>query len=263
VRKAPNSDPRKTANSSGFPLQIRIADVTNASRKWKVIFEELPWKSPFENVPGGFIDLVARLVGYETAKQYNLVVECKRVLQTEWVFLIPGMNTVQRSHANLWLSHFQTDTWHSYGWSQMQAYPKNDEAKYCAIPGHANGRQNLIERSCADLVESVEGLALQEKTLKSKLKTSFYTIYIPVIVTTAKLRVAHFNPKDISLDEGKLPGSAQFKTVPYLRYRKSFSCFYEDADPHESMMDIVYQSERTVFIVNSESYANFLTDFHI
>jgi len=42
--------PSSIANSSGFPLQLRIAHEANASSKWRVYLEEHPWQSPITNM---------------------------------------------------------------------------------------------------------------------------------------------------------------------------------------------------------------------
>jgi hypothetical protein len=48
---------RSIADPSGFPLQLRIAQVANASTDWRVLVEEHPWSSD-EPDSSGFIDLV-------------------------------------------------------------------------------------------------------------------------------------------------------------------------------------------------------------
>ena len=84
-------NPRSIANSSGFPLQISIANVANSTEKWSVHLEEHPWKST-DNNADGFIDLVLK----ELHGVQIMVVECKRVRQSSWVFMIPKVNTSLR-----------------------------------------------------------------------------------------------------------------------------------------------------------------------
>jgi len=86
-------------------------------------------------------------------------------------------------------------------------------------------------------------------------------LYIPVIVTTAKLKVALFDPKEISLSEGELPTDVVFQSVPHIRFRKTFSNiqdrFFEDRSLHEAFRE----TERTVFVVNAESFKEFIETF--
>ena len=76
---------RNAADSSGFPLQIRVADVVRSSRKWNLLVEEYPWGFDVTGLQG-FIDVVA--INAENNFE-TLVVQCKRVKETAWVFLIP------------------------------------------------------------------------------------------------------------------------------------------------------------------------------
>ncbi len=75
-------------NQSGFPLQIAVANTVNQSTKgngWNALYTEHAWH---DSVTGedGFIDLVLR----NRHTGWTLVVECKRVLDSSWIFLIPG-----------------------------------------------------------------------------------------------------------------------------------------------------------------------------
>jgi len=157
--KAPNSNPRTVANSSGFPLQIRLADITRSTTRWEVYFEELPWQSP-DKAAQGFIDLV---ILDRNSELLTMVVECKRVRQTEWIFLIPETSSPLRSHAKLWCSSRGNNQWMDFGWQDWQTEPMTFESKFCAIPGQAQGRQTLIERTCSEVIESVEAFASLEK----------------------------------------------------------------------------------------------------
>lgn len=259
VSNAKNMNPRSIANSSGFPLQIRLSDLTRSTSQWKVLFEELPWQAPDETAKG-FIDLV---ILNTNSGFLSMVIECKRVRQTEWVFLIPKPMSSHRSHAKLWCSTKSNSSWSNFGWQDWQTEPMTYESKFCAIPGQAHGKQTLLERTCWDLIESVEALALQEKRMTEGMneRKFMHRLYIPVVVTTAKLKIARFDPKEISLKEGDLSKDVEFESVPYLRFRKTLSYiqhnFFEDRSHNEAFQD----TERTVFVVNSESFYAFIESF--
>ena len=206
-------NPRVTADSSGFPLQIRLSELVSSSRKWGVCAEEYPWRA-IDNHMDGFIDLVLQ---HKEHSFQSMVVECKRVRQTAWVFLIPGSAPRLRSHARLWHSNYDFSKWDSFGWADFQFDPACHESMFCAIPGQDHGRRNSLERTASELVEAVEGLAFHEKALHEKTIPTlvdkmvgmgssgrpFSRVYVPVIVTTAALQVACFEPESVSLTRWK------------------------------------------------------------
>jgi hypothetical protein len=256
------------ANASGFPLQIRIANVASSIAKWKVILEEHPWHSDETNSKG-FLDLVI----IERDHQFeSMVIECKRVRDTSWVFLVPKTDSNKCPDACLWDSKYIDSRWEGFGWKPWQAMPLSYESQFCAIPGQEHGRRNLLERTASDLIEAIEAFALQEKELQEKLSSEntrigftgfhFNRVYIPVIVTTAELVISHFEPGDISLKDGNLPSNASFEVVSSIRFRKSLT-HKLPSSPQDSIENAHYMTERTVFIVNAEGFREFLEDWII
>jgi hypothetical protein len=238
------------ANSSGFPLQIRIANVAE-STKWEVFLEEHPWNSDLTGNEG-FIDIV--LINNNSI----MVIECKRVRDTKWVFLIPEKQPSPHPPARLWVSEYSDGKWYKFDWSFEHALPISYASQFCAIPGTAQGRKTLLERTAADLIESVEALALQER----KHVTGghlFRRCYIPVIVTTAELVVSTFEPGSISLKDGCLPQDSNFENVPYIRFSKSLSTQYEPSQG-ENILETHEQTKRIVFVVNAENIEDFLNN---
>lgn len=254
-----NFDPRSVANSSGFPLQIRIAEVAKSSPTWKVYKEEHPWHS-FYDQSEGFIDLAI----IDRNDTQVMVVECKRVKQAVWVFLVPNPDPKTKSYLELWVSDHNNIKWNYFGWKDFRAEPCCHESKYCAIPGQDHGRRNLLERTASELMDSMEAFALQEKELEEKKSSefSFRRIYIPVIVTTAELQIACFKPDSISLKDGTLSKDTNFTSVPYIRFRKAFSSRI-DLSLQQSFPTIFRTNERTVFIVNAEKFGEFLNTWEL
>jgi len=258
---------RPIANSSGFPLQIRIAEIVGSSSIWRVLLEEHPWASA-ETQSEGFIDII--IEGRDPVDFQAMVIECKRVRQTSWVFLIPKPSPNERTHARLWHSRHNYKKWNNFGWEDRQTEPKSYESKFCAIQGQEGGRKTLLERTASELVNSIESLAYQEKELEERrfqedptnYQRWFQRVYIPVIVTTAKLIVARFDPSSISLVDGSLPSNAVFNTVPYVRFRKSLSSSVAYSF-QQTLQDVHKQTERTVFVVNAEGFHDFIENWEI
>lgn len=242
------------ANSSGFPLQIKIADIAN-STKWKVLLEEHPWRSD-ETGAEGFLDIVLNKSG--SINRDIMVIECKRVRDAKWIFLIPKIDPSQRYHFCLWESKYIQNKWNKFGWVDWSADPASYESQFCAIPGHEHGRRTILERTSAELIEATEALAFQEKCLALS-GSDFHRLYIPVIVTTAELIVSYFEPKSINLKDGCLPVDSSLKSIPYIRFRKSLTTkLPSDA---KNIQQMHRMTERTVFIVNAEKINEFLNSW--
>ncbi len=121
----------------------------------------------------------------------------------------------------------------------------------------------MLERVAAELVEATEALAKEEYHL-FKDKPDYIRIYLNVIVTTAELKLCAFRPESVSIDNG-LISHTQFKTVPYLRFRKSLSTkLVEDLNLSElTHYNLTQAKENTVFVVNSSHIMDFLNKFEI
>ena len=91
-------------NASGFPLQLAIGNAVRGGSApgWSVLYEEHAWVLGEEN---GFIDLVLE----DQNKTWLMNVECKRVRDSEWIFLHPIGQSKTRRHAKLWVTHRSGD----------------------------------------------------------------------------------------------------------------------------------------------------------
>jgi hypothetical protein len=258
---------KSIADSSGFPLQIRVSNIVDSMQGWQVLIEEHPWLSEETNL-SGFIDLI--IENYQqygetkTDKFYVMLIECKRVKQAKWVFLVPETNKMKFTRARLWFSNSFNLSWNHFDWANIQVEPNSYESQFCAIPGMEHGRRNLLERTASELIEATEAFARQEQQLHERHpspQSQFQRIYIPIIVTTAELIVSRFEPGSISLQDGSLPDDAIFEEVPSVRFRKSLTAkLPSDQDTIEKVHD---DTQRTIFIVNAGKFEEFLNDFYI
>lgn len=252
--------PISSANASGFPLQIATATAVNNSQHWRVVVEEHLWRT--EGGTQGFIDIIA------ANRKRNppldiLVIECKRVRQAGWVFLVPEIPPPLRRQAKIWGSYLVDTTWRKYGWENLPSDPPTYQSEYCAIPGQDQGRMNLLERTASELIDSVEALATQEKELQDRGGAKdFARIYVPILVTTAKLFVACFDPSSIELAEGTLPKETATEEVPYIRFYKGLGTYRGQLNG-TTIQELHGWSQRTVFIVNAEKLPSFLEELEI
>jgi hypothetical protein len=85
-------------------------------------------------------------------------------------------------------------------------------------------------------------------------------VYVPVIVTNAQLSVCDFDPAEVSIADGLLPGEAAFDDVSVLRFTKNLS-FDIDTSKHETLTASNAAKDRTVFVINAMSFSGFLQQF--
>lgn len=245
----------KLVNASGFAFQLAVEDAAahlGGESPWKVVRREHPWKT---DLGEGFIDLVL------TKGAVNLAVECKRMRDGIWIFLVANDGDVSRSHAKIcWANTFPHRRPLS-DWGDIQLYPTSPESDFCVVRGSGEKDTPMLERLGSLVAESAWGLGSDILTLREGFDRT--EIVVPVIVTSATLFVTRLNPGKVDLANGDAT-NLEFIKVPHLRFRKSLSPRRSaDFTEPESIADLAYRSERTIFIVNSLHLAEWLKAFHV
>jgi hypothetical protein len=258
----PDPDALKIANDSGFPLQIaieRAVTETSKSHGWKVRYVEHAWANPTDQ-ESGFIDLVLQ----DQYRTSFLVVECKRVRHATWLFMHSSGEAKPRLHTKSWVSHYAAGQMAHFGWYDIAINPASPEALFCAVRGQsATDRSTLLERVGSEVTSATEALAEKERDLRLANQETI-RLYFSVIVTTAEIAVAKFDPASISLTDGTLP-AAEFESVPFVRFRKQLSTRPISLSPkdYDNATDVSYLSENTVFVVRADALTQFLADFDV
>ena len=247
-------------NSSGFPLQIGIEHLVRSktlSHGWNVRYKEHSWNNK-QTGSAGFIDLVLT-DEYGTSA---MVLECKRVQDTSWIFLLPSKKQANRRHAQVWASRLDGQEAKYFGWNDIAGEPSSAECEFCIVPGQDQKARPMLERIASELTEATEALAWEDFCLNSK--RDFVRLYANVIVTTAELHLCTFSPSDVSIDTGMVD-RADFVLVPFLRFRKSLSTksVSELNIEEKSDASLIKAKENTVFIVNSGHFEEFINSFGI
>lgn len=249
-------------NSSGFPLQIGLEhyiDATKDSHGWRVLSSEHPWRSE-ESGNSGFIDIIL-----EKKTATVITIECKRVQNTAWIFLVPSKDPPKKETLTIcWITrNFPNAGFNRFGWNSLQHFPESPEAKFCVIPGQDERGKPMLERIAADIIEATEALANQEMVLMSKGST-YSRIYFPTIVTTAEIKVCYFDPADINVSLGKIDNDkARFETVPCVRFRKSLTADSRHIPDVQNIRDLNRAKERTVIVINSNELTGILSKWKI
>jgi hypothetical protein len=240
-------------NASGFMLQIGLRTAVEQSQsrhRFEVEAMEHPWKTAEQ---AGFIDLI---LGRSTVR---LVCECKRSRDGNWVFAVerdaPEGDRV-RFHWTRFGKNYLFGGWFNFGLSTT-----SHESQFCMIRGTGENDSPLLERIASKLLASVEALAVEETSLRLVGDTrDSYRIYVPVIITTARLWICRFRAEDIDLATGDV-AKTEFEEVPLIRFRKALTPPAQpepggDADemPYRAFRRVSREQERTVIIVNAASF---------
>jgi hypothetical protein len=244
-------------NQSGFPFQLRVEHEVRRNlglHDWRIRGLEHAWKLQSQGEAcGGFIDLIIE-------KQSSvMIVECKRVLDISWQFIVDPTQTEQL-HAVTWIN--QTDFDFS-SWYHGAAEPPSAESIFCVVRGQDKS-VSMLERVASELVCATEAFALQEFPLCKELRLGFRH-YVPVIVTTASLKIGVISGAEIELSDGKVT-AVDWNDVPYLRFRKQLTTHESgkslDPDLWQRRFDR-NQNERSVFVVNADHLSTFLCEYEL
>jgi len=238
-------------------LQIGLknaVELTQSRHNFEVEAVEHPWKIGDQT---GFIDLI---LGRNVVR---LVCECKRSRDGNWIFAVERAAR-EGDHARL--------HWTRYGKSYVYGScfnfglkTKSYESQFCMIRGGGENDVPLLERIASKLLVSLEALASEETSLRllGDPRDS-HRIYIPMIVTTARLWACRFKPEDIELATGEVTNT-DFEEVPFIRFRKALTPPTEpepggdiDEMPYRTFRRISREQERTVIVVNAASFVTHL-----
>ena len=253
------SDLLRVINSSGFPLQIALQNaVETAAPGWKVCHREHAWAHP-TNGQSGFIDLVVQSDTYDA-----IVVECKRVQDSAWLFLGHSGSAKPEALFKPWATVYPRARPPYFGWADLRIPLQTPQAQFCCVRGQSsNDKNTFLERVAAELVSSTEALAVEERDYRNDTGESC-RMYFSVVVTTAKLFFTTFESSSLKLEDGTLE-SATFEQVPYLRVRKQFSRTETPLTPEDWSRDrdTDVAREHTVFVVEAIHFVKFLKDLQV
>lgn len=243
----------KVINASGFLFQLRVEDEivrTSASHHKSVLAVEHMWSDEFTGEEG-FIDLIL-----QTGTQGRIVVECKRVIDATWHFLVPiGATPVKR--ANILWSYKFDDHHQVAAWDELNLGPESMESSFCIVRGQGEKDQPMLERLTGVLLHSTECFATEEQNYHRPSGLSGIRFYFPVVITTAKLKICKCDFSKINLSTGQIL-DAEFEDVPFLRFTKSMSTQLPSSNPPENLSLSMKGNQRTVFIINADSLSTTL-----
>ena len=238
----------KLVNSSGFLFQLRVEDEvmnTSSSHQKTVLAREYRWVDPITGGEG-FIDLILT-----TGTNGKMVIECKRVIDATWLFLVPdGASPVKKANV-LWSKKVNDDR-HIAAWDEFRLNPESLESSFCIVRGQGEKDQSMLERISSILLRSTECLAEEEFNYHRSEVSVGLRFYFPVIVTTANLKICRYDSSNIDLLSGQI-ANANFEDVPFLRFTKSMSTRLLSSRTPSELSDSARESQRTIFVMNAAS----------
>ncbi len=245
-------------DNSGYPLQIHIEDwikKTLNQHKWRVLAKEHRWVNMSSN-DEGYIDLILEHNSYNL----RLVVECKRI-SGNWIFLLPTEQVNQKRDTRILSFDLQT---FKFLWSKTALDPMSNEASFCIMETDGKKDSRTLEKLAGELLLSLEYLAIEESELMKKQAQNSqqrpgYMIYIPIVVTTAALQIATFDPSNFDIKNGKMIDASIPSSIEYIRFQKNLATSIDYEKPLlNSLKEANRENDRTVFIVSAESFIKFL-----
>ena len=250
----------KLVNQSGFPLQLAVQHLVEDQKDghgWRVLYREHGWTS--QDGQSGFADLVLE-------DQYNssvLVVECKRAIESDWIFPIDRKDFNSTKNSRAWITSTGNPGRYHFGNFDARTLPASAESMFCIVAGQDTKSRPMLERVAAETLAATEAIALEEHgTLLSR--NNGFRLYASVIVTTSRLTLTYLDTAQIDLQNGQAQ-QQHHEAIPYIRFRKQFSSAYAiepDPDNHD-LKALANAKEKTVFVVNSEHLAEFLSAWDI
>ena len=241
-------------NAAGFLFQARVEDEifrTQAVHGKTILAREHRWFSTGDQEEG-FIDLII-----SAGTNGKMVLECKRVRDADWVFLLPHAARDTHRVRVLWTRRFDQDT-QGAAWDEFNLEPPSLEAQFCVVRGHGEAQQPMLERIASNLLMATEALADEELAYQRSVGHSGVRFYFPVLVTTATLQICRFQPGDVDLASGLLTQGV-FNEVAFIRFTKSLSSGVTSSRVPSDLSEAARLSQRTIFVVNSSHLTQFLS----
>lgn len=241
-------------NSSGYPFQLAIEDEIKRTRqihRWEILSREHPWQNKKDGSEG-FIDLI---IGKGV---YRIVIECKRLKEGTWIFPVYRENQKEVDKFKSCWSYMALNRESNIGWGELSMPPSSPQSDFCILHGQDEKAKPMLERIGGFLISSVEAFGYEEILAIGNPYLDNLRLLIPCIVTSAKLKICNLKPSEISIKDGTVK-NAQFKEVPYIRFRKSLEV--QEIQPSSKpigLKEIVKERERSILIINSVHLAEFL-----
>lgn len=256
-------------NCSGYPFQIAVEQFVESmphwqGKKWQVLHKEYPWHDNDTN-RSGFIDIIIN------NSNKILVIECKRILDKEWIFLNPiTVNNCRNTQVTLTLDNETKNI----NWIRKNNGLNTRLCMFSVVHKKQESKQKddntlnqdkkrffTIDQIASELVEATDAFAMdKEADYRNYCSQQKFIYYYSVIVTTAKLFTCDFEPSSICKSTGNIPESSQIYPVPYVGYEKKLSTKKYISNKSDEINCSKHAKNHMVYVVNIESFDSFLKE---
>jgi hypothetical protein len=240
----------KSLRKGGFPFQTRVAYAFQSESKWQLRATEMPWSDAV--VGDQFLDVLG-IRGPMFA-----LVECKKMESTSLTFLRPvgmphstGLHDYARLMSTVQTSRGEFDS----DFHTARIAPSSFESELCVKTGKD---QRLLEPDCRLLLHATASYARRSRALlgiqlRQTGSAPEQTTYLPLLVTTARLFTARYDPRDVSLETGSFVADPkETEEVDFIRFTKSFSS-----------AESLTADACTVFVVRAGALVRFLDNVEV
>jgi len=263
-----NSSFLNYVNSSGFAFQMRIEEEINKGQnRWQFAGREHRWQD--ESGQSGYIDL---LVDFGSLR---ILIECKKQKDKNWIFLKRKSGQHRDTCSLLWAKKYMPIEQLPFpsdfaAWDIFSVAPTSYASAFCTMQGQGDNLRTLLEKAASELTHAAECLAKEELAFSATKEISQQRVYMPLVVTNAKLTVCSFVPEAVNISTGELSlEDAQFETVPYIRFQKGLETNIMSSKVQFGkgqgleLSQINAEKERNVFVVNPDSLLDFLKECNL
>jgi hypothetical protein len=257
----------KAIGDSGFPLQLGLQRVVASVQGWSCELSEHAWRDPLTG-DEKFIDIIVS----DARGRQTMVIECKRAKQTDWIFL---RETPTSEHDNqrrvirarvVAIRPAQGKVVNE--WTDVPCMPASPIASFC-VPRKETGRAELLEKTAAEVARATDAVAEQALAIHERVRRAtplvahgFGGIFVPIIVTTARLFICDADYSTLDLESGEVP-KAHALEVPLIRFQKSLGSSDPARSNALSLKEFADQGDRTVLIMNARYFSEFLAKWDI
>jgi hypothetical protein len=251
----------KAVNDSGFPLQLGVQRIAAGNQRWQVELTEHAWRDPLTG-DEKFIDLVIRNEENRVIGPMRIVIEAKRAAKTEWIFLREHEPETAHDDNRLSavvrvLARSRTQERVLNEWFGVPFLPGSPEVSFCVIRRDGQRAQDLLEKVAAELVRAIDALTAHEDALHARQRQRaqgnwppIARVYVPMIVTTARLFVCDAPYEHVDFESGRLEPSAM-KSVAAVRFKKSFGSIAPERSNAKDITEFAEAGQRTVVVVQA------------
>jgi len=249
-------------NATGFLLQlaleeeIRARAIATGTGAFSVPFDscerEVPWRDPVTG-DEGYLDLVIRRRGV------FFLFECKRTKpEHDWLFLVRKRDHAQASGTVLCNQPRHA----SPSWVHAKIEPAAPVSEFVSIHGEGGDRPKngrMLERDAGQLVKALRGFASEEF---ERPTTEDPPAFVPVIVTTARLKIRLYEAEELSVADGTLP-PGEFVEVPWVMFKKPLTVHTWPTGLKGNRSELRFHREPTIFVATAASVADLFMGLHV